>query len=276
MALIDSPAVFKARCLAVGLTEDEHNALCTKGWSTYATFAFSVPVQAGHTDESSFVTQVVQEVLGDPSHTSAAKLRRLHFESFTLTVADLRRKVDTPEDSKPRKLPPAELADRIGNLQRDIDPLKIEGSLEPSHAFINAVAQVVEDQRLRYIEWSRCTTRSQEVNNMKEDHALKVWQPDDKGTIKEVPKEPEVSAILSTDLEVHQALRRRGVAYALGQLMSFERHERLVASLFQEFQREPPEGFEKVSLKQLAQADREAHLMMAEKTRAGLVPGPND
>ena len=144
-----------------------------------------MPVQAGQADESSFVTQVVQEVLGDPSQTSAAKLRRLHFESFTLTLADLRRKVDTPEDSKPRKLPPAELADRIGNLQRDIDPLKIEGSL------INAVAQVVEDQRLRYIEWSRCTTRSQEVNNMKEDHALKVWQPDDKGTIKEVPKEPE-------------------------------------------------------------------------------------
>ena len=99
------------------------------------------------------------------------------------------------------------------------------------------MAQVVEDQRLRYIEWSRGTTRSQEVNNMKEEHVLKVWQPDDKGTIKEVPNEPEVSASLSTDLEVHQALRRRWVAYALGQRMSFERHERLVASLLQKKRR---------------------------------------
>ena len=150
MALIDSPAVFKARCLAVGLTEDEHNALCTKGWSTYATFAFSVPVQAGQADESSFVTQVVQEVLGDPSHTSAAKLRRLHFESFTLTVADLRRKVDTPEDSKPRKLPPAELADRIGNLLSRDGKVTSRGTLctEPSSCNTNHVERCIRTMPL--------------------------------------------------------------------------------------------------------------------------------
>ena len=74
------------------------------------------------------LSHLVQEVLGDPSHTSAAKLRRLHFESFTLTVADLR--------IQSRKLPIAELANRIGNLQRDIDPLKIEGPL--SHPMLSS------------------------------------------------------------------------------------------------------------------------------------------
>ena len=60
------------------------------------------------------------------------------------------------------------------------------------------------------------------------------------------------------------------MAYDVAQAMSFERHEELINLFFNEMQREPLEGFRKVSLEQVAAADREVHVRMAEKTRGGL------
>lgn len=54
----------------------------------------------------------------------ATLLRPSFFDSFTF-----KRKIDTPEDSKPRKLPTAELADRTSNLQKDIELLKTRAGL---------------------------------------------------------------------------------------------------------------------------------------------------
>ena len=42
--------------------------------------------------------------------------------------------------------------------------------------------------------------------------------------------------------------------------------------LFNEFQKDPPDGYEKVSLAQVAQADREVHVRLGELTRGGLGP----
>ena len=64
---------------------------------------------------------------------------------------------------------------------------------------------------------------------------------------------------------MHNALRRRGVAYDVARAMSFERHEELINLFFNEMQREPLDGFQKVSLEKVAAADREVHVRMAEK-----------
>ena len=85
-----------------------------------------------------------------------------------------------------------------------------------------------------------------------------------------VDKASDIRAAVSTDLELHNALRRRGVAYDVAQAMSFEKHEELINLFFNEMQREPLEGFQKVSLEQVAAADREVHVRLAEKTRGGL------
>ena len=70
------------------------------------------------------------------------------------------------------------------------------------------------------------------------------------------------------------ALKRRGVAYEIARVMSFEFHERIVNLLFQELQRDPPDGFRRVSMSQVASADREIHLKLADLTRGGLPVGP--
>ena len=81
-------------------------------------------------------------------------------------------------------------------------------------------------------------------------------------------------AALSTDLDVHHALRRRGVAYEVAQAMSFEVHESIINYFFFELKKDPMEGFSSVTLQQVAAADRELHVRLAEATRGGFRVGP--
>ena len=269
--MVDSTALFRSRCHATGLTEAAITALTDKGWGIFGTFAFCASNAPATVTDTVFAEKVVQPILGDRDHLDAPKLRRLHFEAYTTVSAELKRRVESSEQDAPRKLPPQEISERLEALQKKVIPLKLENAVEPSHSLINHVAQFVEEGRLKYLEWSRCTTRNQEVNNLKEDQFLKVWKPDANGVIKAVDKSSDVRAAISTDLEVHNALRRRGVAYDVAQAMSFEKHEELINLFFNEMQREPLEGFQRVTLEQVAAADREVHVRLAEKTRSGLV-----
>ena len=274
MSLVDSTAVFGNRALSIGLTNPTVEALARRGWVTHATFAFSVATNPSTGDDQAFVDEVLVPILGRGDHIDAPKLRRLFFESHTLTAADLRRKVDSSEPEAPRKLPPPEIAQRLEALQTRVRPLVIANVLEPSHHLINALVQCVEDGRIRYVEWNKCTSRSQEVNNVREDADLKVWKTDASGSIKAVRKDPDITANLSTELDVHNALRRRGVAYEIAQAMSFEVHELIINTFFNELKKDPMDGFVPVSLNQIAAADRELHVRLAELTRSGLQPSP--
>ena len=77
MSVVDSEAVFSARCAKVGLSETAIAALREKGWGTHANFAFSTAVIPGQGDDSVFVRDVITAVLGSADHASAAALRRL-------------------------------------------------------------------------------------------------------------------------------------------------------------------------------------------------------
>ena len=268
MSLVDSTAVFENRALSIGLTNPTVEALARRGWVTHATFAFSVATNPSTGDDQAFVDGVLVPILGRGDHIDAPKLRRLFFESHTLTAADLCRKVDSSEQEAPRKLPPPEIAQRLEALQTRVRPLVIANVLEPSHHLINALVQCVEDGRIRYVEWNKCTSRSQEVNNVREDADLKVWKTDASGSIKAVRKDPDITANLSTELDVHNALRRRGVANEIAQAMSFEVHELIINTFFNELKKDPMDGFAPVSLNQIAAADRELHV------RFGLQPSP--
>ncbi|CAJ1357297.1 unnamed protein product, partial [Effrenium voratum] len=276
MSLVDSAPVFAARCRAVGLTAEAVTKLAEKGWNTYATFAFCVPSLPGSSEaaETLFVTRVIEPVLGDPDHADGPKLRRLAFESFTMKAADLKRRVESNEGDAPKKLPALEIAHRLDAIRDKVKPLLIERQLEPSHALLNAVNQSVEDGRWRYFEWSKCTTRVQEIQGLTEANQFKSWKPDKNGVIHEVSQEPALKAELATELDLQNALRRRGIAYEAAAAMSFVSHEKLIARLFEELQRPAQDGFSKVTMTQLCLADREFHEKLADKTRAGLAPGP--
>eukprot|EP00435_Cladocopium_sp_Y103_P006271 s3880_g2.t1 len=273
MSYVDSEVVFRARCEEIKLTAQTIDALKDKGWSTFGSYAFSVTTNPAQLSDDDFDAKVSGPVLGNARHPEAALLRRLLFESYTLTATELRRKTDSTESDGPKKLPVQEIASRFEALEKKLSPIKVESVLEPSHGLINALAQCFEDGRLRYIEWSKCTSRSLELNNVKEHGSLKVWKADSSGTIKQADSDHDLKCDANTELEVFNALKRRGIAFELAKLMSFEAHEKITSLLFSELQRDPIDGFRKISMSQLASADREIHLRLAELTRAGLPLG---
>lgn len=274
MSYVDSEVVFKARCDEIKLADTTFQALKAKGWSTFGSYAFSISTNPGQISDADFDSKVSVPVLGAANHAEAALLRRLLFESYTLTATELRRKSDSSEMDGPKKLPVQEIAARFEAIERKLKPLRIESTLEPSHALINSLAQCADDGRLRYIEWAKCTSRAMELNNVKEQGNLKVWKADSTGVIKQSDAETSVRCDVSSELDVMNALRRRGIAYELANLMSYEVHEEIISLFFTELQREPIEGFKKATLSQLSAADREVHLRLAEKTRSGLPLGP--
>ena len=111
MAAVDSEALFKAKCKQLKLPEDAIGKMTAKGWTTRGTFAFAVPGDPGKVSDSDFRSIVCQPVLGSEQE-HVPKLRRLHFESFAITAAELKRTAEVQESDQPRKLPVVELAAR--------------------------------------------------------------------------------------------------------------------------------------------------------------------
>ena len=97
----------------------------------------------GAGDDSKFVKEIIEPVLGSTSHEQAANLRRLHLENYMLTAADLKRHTESSESDLPRKMPPTEVAERMALLQKKLTPLIIKEQLEPSHQVVNWDAQTV-------------------------------------------------------------------------------------------------------------------------------------
>ena len=60
----------------------------------------------------------------------------------------------------------------------------------------------------------------------------------------------------------------------IGKLMSMAKHELLVSHLLAEYQRDPPPGFNKLTMGQVSAADTEVRVRLAELTRGGLTIGP--
>ena len=173
MSAIDSEAVFLSKCSQLGLPEPARQALKRKGWATFGTFAFCVPGEPGRISQDAFKADVADPILRTDGDEHVAKLRRLHFESYALTAAELKRTAEASESDQPRKVPAAEMAARYDVLQSRVKPLRLVDRLEPSHALVNLAAQMLEDQRVRYVEWARCTSRAQEINCVKEEYFLR-------------------------------------------------------------------------------------------------------
>ena len=143
MSYVDSKAIFRQRCLAVGLPTEVVDRLDLRGWSTFANFAHAPTATPGTAGAEVAIKAVLDAILGDSLAAHEAALRRLHWEAWTLTAADLKRKVDGTDEAGPRKLPVAEIGARLQVLAPKISPLKLQGILEPSHASINLFAAML-------------------------------------------------------------------------------------------------------------------------------------
>ena len=268
-SLIDSEAVFSARLRASDLGGLEP-AFAARGWTTMSTFAFASSWVPGVGDDTAFQNAVLNPLLGRADHARAPKVRKLYFECYTMVAADIKSKIDAgPEDSsKVRKLAAAERKSRWETMKANYPHMNFKSdAMEPAHAVIDRCHTMRVDGDVKYIPPHEVPTWDQEMQSVKTEELIK---RDASGHLKAQEERKVPEADTKTDLRMRQAYLRRGLALEMADVVTFTIHEKLVEKLFTEYQREPPPGYRGVTLRQMAEADRRAWKLVAEKSNGEL------
>ena len=170
-----------------------------------------------------------------------------------MAIQDLRVRLDSREGQEPRKLAMPERMERLGRLKASLTGLTLDVLLEPSHALLDRVVSMAEEQSIYYLELSLRTSRETEVNMLKKEPALE-FSVD--GSIRLSKKHPEASADTAGELRVHMC------ACTL---------DTLISKLFSLLTRRPISGYRSVTLAQIINADQ----ALAESSTRDERTGPN-
>ena len=108
------------------------------------------------------------------------------------------------------------------NLKARLVGVVIDHHLEQSHSLIDSFSRQWEACQLEYVSPERCASQEWEVTKAKTSKHLAIDQ--DKLLVKEEKKVPE-QPTQSSELQVLEALRRRGVAMACIDMISWDVHE---------------------------------------------------
>jgi len=267
MSFVDSKAVFRKRVSDLGLTEllPEFER---QGWATFGSFTFAGLGQPPGTNDKEF-TSLVLDALSPGDTSLHASIRRLHFEAYSITMGDLKRRSDTGEqDSLPRVMPQPEKADRFNAIRAEYPSIVFDEVLEPSDHLVDRYHSMQERGALKYVPWHELGRKDLELEGEKQDMTFK---PDKAGVLKLAVETAAPTPIdVGTIYKLEKALYRRGVAMHMAALLNFGEHEKLIKWFFREMEREAIPGYDKVSIDQIGRVDREIFRRLAEETRSGL------
>ena len=269
---VDSEAVFVGRALAMGVPQPAVDSILQAGYRSMNAFAFSANWVPGAVDDTPFVNAVALMLGAAPDGFTLSSLRRLFFESYTLSASELRARIERTDESTPRRLPVPERLARYTQQVLQLPGLVLRDELEPSNALVDATCQQHEDNMLAWLPWESLTKRSQELVGCKRDPELRV---DASGAVRLGSQVAPPLASLGSDLRIKYALQRRGLAYGQARLLDFALHDRWVERLICLVLRPPPVGYSQVDWAQACRADKELWHLMAEMCRSGIQALPD-
>ena len=267
---IESKAVFTERLRSLNISQAIQDAFQASGLETMASYAFGCAFQPGQPDERPLIALLAQVIGRNPSLGEASSLRRLFYESHALVITHMQSQVSRNSDDAPRKIMPAERAARHEAQQTRLGlTLQMTGEYECSHQLIDAVNSQVEENQLKHIPLERCTKRSQEMAGVKSIEAFKF---NAQGFMMRSTAEEMLSSDTGNDLKVRYALVRRALAYDQCNLLAYSVQDQWINKIFHVLYKSPPLHFQQPTLVQLLHADQELFSLMAERTRANIIP----
>jgi len=272
--LLDSISVLVERAKAVGLTQESIDSLLASQVDTLNKIAFCSSFRLGSADDTALVKALNDARtahLGGGNDATAgdtASFRRLHFEASTMSLAELKMRVERTDDSGPKKIPLAERSNRYNDQVVRLGGLDLTGDLEPSHSLVDLVFQQLEEGVLQYIPLEKCTRRSQELHGQRRESVVKVAS----GSLAVSSNEVPVSADLSSEYRIRTAMQRRALAYDQTKLAKYSNLMKWVDFLFEQLTRPSLPGYQQVTIDQILQADKRLWLAAAQLTRSGINP----
>ena len=239
------------------------------GISTYSQLLFRVASAPNNVD-SAKLKELLDNMEPRATDQVASAVHRLLFEAGTFIVAELRSTLEGPTGEPSRRLSTQERASRLQALQTKLGSFRISGQCEPSHQLVDAFSAMLADQSIRHVPLNRCSTREQEVANVKRDeHLLKL----ENSALRLASKPQPLKVELSTELRLAQALSRRGLAIEMAGMGTFEVHESYARALLEHLHRPPPPRFDAPGIDAVLRADRELWIRIAEEVGSDFV-GP--
>ena len=264
----DLEANFRARAQALGLEINLVEKFVSAGINSLAKFAFSSNYVPGAGEDTPFVDAIQTVLDRDASLGELATLRRLHHEAYAMSAAELKLSVERCNETGLKRLTQPERAERLKKQQTRLTGLRIVGRMEPADRLVDTAVSQYEENRLAYIELSKCI-KEQEIlaGSSRDDKQMAV---DSSGIVRLRKRESKVDADLSTDLLVRQAFMRRALAYDQANVLGYLLHDQWIERLFESRVDCPSEGYAKISQQQVVNADRRLFAKLAELTRSGI------
>ena len=262
--LMESSAAFLERGAQFGISSSLLKKLQDKNLSTFGQFAFISSFQPGSSDEKPLVRALAAALDVDESAIESgvlAAFRRLYFESHTLTLGDLRARMERRDDDQPRKLP-------YGRTKAQLTGVTIDVQLEPAHRLVDAVNQQIEGNCIKYVPIKDCLSRESELMHQKHETSID-FLPD--GTMKLSKKQKEIHADTTGELKVKMALQRRAPAYHMAGACSYNVLDGIISRMFALLTKEPTAGMRSITLQQIIHADRELWMQAAQSTRGKIL-----
>ena len=171
-ATLDSQAVFLGRCAQLELTQAEIDALSAARINTYSKFAWSCAYQPYSGDETTFLAMLATVMGAAPTLERTSIFRRLFCESHSLSIQEMRSKVERTEDTSPQKLQAPERSARYNDQRLRLAGMDLSGPLECSNNLIDCVMQQFDENSLKWLALETLTSREQELAGHKKDPSL--------------------------------------------------------------------------------------------------------
>ena len=250
---VDSTAHFESRCKDVDLTGRCITALRAANINTFGKIAFAFGHPGQDLQETDFQTWAKNTIADDISISELASLKRVFFEAHAAVLHQMKESLESPGDNTtPRKVPTAERESRMNRLKARLIGLDITGPNEPAHALLGMAADMKDKRQLKYLGPEQCVSRHHEVTNHKSSKQVDVSF--DKLVVREKASIPNMP--LGGELQVYEALVRRGLAFAFAEFVTFTKYSKYMSTLFAHLSRDAPPNFQKCQLSQIIAADR--------------------
>ena len=272
--ILDSPAALLKSAADAGVAEWWQQALIDNGFNTLGKLAYAISVP-GQPFTDLQVRQFI-ESLDDVRRITVLDItafKRIIFESQTFTLSSLKAAVSGSDEPGSKKLPQVERTARAARQRARLAGLDISGVLEPAHSLIDTAYGFLESDELRYIALGQCQTRQSEIMCLKPTKELHLEGSRSTVVVKE--SVPVKDAPLESDLEVYQALQRRGIAFDLVGLCTYSTYMQWISRLFNLMAAPNIPGYSKVSLQQVIRTDQQAFARLAELVNGSLKERPD-
>ena len=271
---LESEAAFRDRAAQIGVEERYIAKFVEKNFASFGRYAFCVVYSPSHTDEAP-LRNFLQDLLEErPEPDQLACMRRLFFESHTMTLTDARQRVEASPDPSmaTRKMATAERVARQREQEQKLAGLVFTPETIPANHLVDLFVEMGETGILAYIKPEQCCSRAQEVHSIKKDLAVST---DSSGMLKLGTKASEPTCEANSELKLKLAWQRRNLAMDLAGIASFEIVEGWTQMLFSYLLREQPRGYSKVSLQQLLDCDRHMFTLASHRTMGNLRESPD-